>query len=116
VTLLFSLFAHASEQERENLRCPDSASRFASGIPADYQQALVWEKKAAQRGDREAQRDLAFMYEQGFGVPADPQEAMFWNRRSAQQGAFTSPLWRSLACWRPRPSCFSRCGSGSASL
>ena len=51
-----------------------------------YAQALLWESKAAEKGDPRAQRDLAFMYERGFGVAADPAKAAEWNQKAAAQG------------------------------
>jgi TPR repeat protein len=59
---------------------------YGRGIPIDYAQALIWERKAAEQGDPRAQRDLAFMYERGFGVSADPAKAAEWNRKAAMQG------------------------------
>ncbi len=59
---------------------------YGRGIPIDYAQALLWERKAAEQGDPRAQRDLAFMYERGFGVAADPAQAAEWNRKAAMQG------------------------------
>jgi TPR repeat protein len=59
---------------------------YGRGIPIDYAQALLWERKAAEQDDPRAQRDLAFMYERGFGVAADPAQAAEWNRKAAMQG------------------------------
>jgi len=59
---------------------------YGRGIPVDYAQAVIWERKAAEQGDPRAQRDLAFMYERGFGVAADPAQAAQWNQKAATQG------------------------------
>jgi TPR repeat protein len=59
---------------------------YGRGLNIDYALALLWESKAAERGDPRAQRDLAFMYERGFGVAADPAKAAEWNQKAAAQG------------------------------
>jgi len=59
---------------------------YGRGIPIDYAQALVWERKAAEQGDPRAQRDLAFMYERGFGVERDAAQVVALNRKAAQKG------------------------------
>lgn len=42
--------------------------------------------KAAERGDREAQSEIGFMYANGVVVPKDLEESLIWFRKSAQQG------------------------------
>ena len=97
----FDLGMHVQPNGRESIRLLTEAANqgyvpaeyelgrvylYGRGVPADYAQALIWERKAAEQGDSRAQRDLAFMYERGFGVSADPTQAAEWNRKAAAQG------------------------------
>lgn len=101
LAMCYDLGKHVRPSRTENIRLLTEAAQqeflpaegelgriylYGRGIPADYARALMWEQKAAERGDARAQRDLAFMYESGFGVSADPAKAMEWNRRAAGQG------------------------------
>ena len=45
-----------------------------------------WPRGAAERGDPEAQYNLAVLYEQGRGYPHDPAQAAEWYRKAAEQG------------------------------
>jgi TPR repeat protein len=56
------------------------------GVPKDYAEAVKWYRKAAERGDAEAQRYLGSAYYTGSGVQKDDAEAMKWWRKSAEQG------------------------------
>jgi TPR repeat protein len=55
-------------------------------VPHDYQQAMSWNRKAAEQGDAHAQRDLGWMYANGSGVTQDYQQAVVWYRKAAEQG------------------------------
>jgi len=52
----------------------------------DYAEALYWYRKAAEQGYAIAQRDLGWMYQNGYGVTKDYAEAVKWYRKSADQG------------------------------
>ncbi|HEV3317238.1 MAG TPA: tetratricopeptide repeat protein [Candidatus Angelobacter sp.] len=52
----------------------------------DYSNAAIWFRKAAERGNANAQVNLALMYRNGQGVPQNPAEAFIWARKSADQG------------------------------
>lgn len=56
------------------------------GVPQDYAEAVVWYHRAAEQGDRQAQRALGAMYDWGNGVPQNYAEAVKWYRRAAEQG------------------------------
>lgn len=43
-------------------------------------------KQAAERGDAEAQNDLAKMYHNGDGVDQDDKQALYWFQKAAEQG------------------------------
>lgn len=56
------------------------------GVKQDYQEALKWFRKAADKGDTDAQYEIGTMYAAGDGVTADPIEALKWLRKAAAQG------------------------------
>ena len=51
-----------------------------------YATALKLFEAAAQKGDREAQHTLAFMYRDGKGTKRNDAKALAWYRRAAEQG------------------------------
>ena len=51
-----------------------------------YAAALKLFEAAAQKGDREAQHTLAFMYRDGKGTKRNEAKALAWYRRAAEQG------------------------------
>jgi TPR repeat protein len=51
---------------------------------ADYQQALMWLRKAAKRGNPDAQVCLGQMYESGEGVRQNYVQAAKWYRKAAE--------------------------------
>ncbi|HXJ77704.1 MAG TPA: caspase family protein [Candidatus Methylomirabilis sp.] len=53
------------------------------GVPADYNAAAVWYRRAAESGYSRAAINLGNLYEQGLGVPKDPQQALNWYRKAA---------------------------------
>ena len=52
----------------------------------DAAQAVVWYRKAAERGLAEAQCKLGCCLEKGEGVARDAAQAVVWYRRAAEQG------------------------------
>jgi uncharacterized protein len=48
------------------------------GVPQDKAQAVLWERKAAEQGNAQAQLILGTAYGAGLGVPQDFAEAYFW--------------------------------------
>jgi TPR repeat protein len=61
---------------------------YANGldVPQDYAEAAKWLRRAADRGDAQAQHELGLMYIKGKGVPRDDAEAMQWFHKAADQG------------------------------
>ncbi len=57
------------------------------GVHQDAQQALLWQRRAAELGDIQAQLDVANMYATGRGAPLDPREAVQWYQRAAERGS-----------------------------
>ncbi len=60
--------------------------RYEHSVPADYQQAAAWYRKAAEQGHTDAQTNLGFLYEMGNGVAQDYKQAVEWYRNAAEQG------------------------------
>lgn len=52
----------------------------------DYDEAIKWIRKAAERGNPKGLTGLGVMYEYGQGVPQDYAEAVKWYRKAAEQG------------------------------
>jgi localization factor PodJL len=91
-----------------------------AGAGQQYQLAASWFTKAAERGLKDSQFNLALLHEQGLGLPRNRQHAIFWYSLAAAQGdqeagakakALESTLsvdaakWveARLAAWRPLP-------------
>lgn len=107
------------------LIAPDSADAQYSlgwaylngrGVPQSPQQGAEWLRRAADQGDRLAQRDYADCCLQGRGTPASPQEAIRYYRMAASQqypddvsarmlghcyarGEGVAPSWEQAAHW-----------------
>jgi TPR repeat protein len=63
----------------------------------NYEEAVKWFRKAADKGLPEAQRQLGFMYDFGRGVTMDRGESNRWYKKAAEQGDAISQLhigWR----------------------
>ena len=56
------------------------------GASADLAQALNWYRRAAERGDLDAQFRLGALHQHGRGVPASHAEALSWYRLAALAG------------------------------
>jgi uncharacterized protein len=56
------------------------------GVRQDYVEAAGWFRKAAVRGDPDAQFYLGALYERGDGVPQDYVQAWAWLKAAAAQG------------------------------
>jgi TPR repeat protein len=67
--------------------------------PKDGRDALLWLKRAAGGGVREAQYALGLRYDQGDGIAADDAQAVTWYRAAARQGN-TAALQRLRAIYR----------------
>lgn len=62
------------------------AQRDARQLAADYKQAALWYRKAADQGNIAAEIKLADLYRDGRGVPRDMAQAVAWYRKAADQG------------------------------
>ncbi|MBT3785930.1 SEL1-like repeat protein, partial [bacterium] len=60
--------------------------RVGNGIEKDLQEAVFWFKKAAERGDPDAQFDLGIAYKDGQEVEKDDDLAFSWFQKAAHQG------------------------------
>jgi TPR repeat protein len=56
------------------------------GVPRDYGLAAKWYRLAAERGQRDAQLNLAALYVSGRGVDRDYVSAMLWLKVAAAAG------------------------------
>jgi uncharacterized protein len=63
---------------------------FVNTEPVDYQQGMLWTKKAADQNDPVAQNVLGYIYENGLGIPNDYTEAAHWYQLSADAGIAAS--------------------------
>jgi localization factor PodJL len=57
-----------------------------AGGRQDYGLAASWFRKAAERGLKDSQFNLAVLHERGLGVPRNPENAVFWYSLAAVQG------------------------------
>ena len=51
----------------------------------DYTSAMIWFRKAAEKGDAAAQNNIGWLYENGFGVKQDYAEALNWFSKAANR-------------------------------
>lgn len=58
---------------------------YSYEVEGDYLHAIYWYKIAAEKGDSQAQANLATLYFQGQGVTKDPQKALYWFEKAADQ-------------------------------
>ena len=65
---------------------PVSEHLSEQDINGDYATALRLLHPLAERGNRQAQYNLAVMYANGWGVPRDEAESNRWYRKAAEQG------------------------------
>lgn len=62
------------------------AAGYANEGNPNYEEAVVWFKKAAEQGHTGAQLALANCYESGCGVSQSEQEAILWYQKAADRG------------------------------
>lgn len=55
------------------------------GVEKDLKRAFHWTQRGAVHGDRDAQYNLALMYEEGTGTAVDLEKAAFWYRAARDQ-------------------------------
>ena len=60
------------------------------GVTRNYEQARYWLQRAAMGGHRDAQVELARMYEFGRGAERDLQQALHWYEQAVSQGPYKS--------------------------
>jgi len=70
-------YARAAAADHDNMQ-----------MAADYQQELIWYRKAADQNDIPGEMHLAALYRDGGGktIPRDMEQAAAWYRRAADQG------------------------------
>ena len=60
--------------------------QYGYGVEQDYQQAINWYQKAAEKGNGWAQDMLGSFYEYGKGVDKDVNLALSWYQKAADNG------------------------------
>jgi TPR repeat protein len=63
----------------------NGSPRDARQRAADYAQAALWYRKAADQGNIPAEIHLADLYRDGRGVPRDMEQAVAWYRKAAEK-------------------------------
>jgi TPR repeat protein len=63
------------------------------GVTQDFAQAMIWFKKAADRGDSGGMYNLGQLYDTGNGVPQDHAQARIWYRKAAAGGDENAQKW-----------------------
>ena len=63
-----------------------TAYHHGNGIGQDYDEAIMWYRKAAAQGDSCGQFNLGWCYENGTGVAQNYEKAINWYRQAAEQG------------------------------
>lgn len=71
------------------------------GVPKDFQQAIVWYRKAAEQRDLEAQYQLGLIYSEVV-EPQDYKQAMVWFSKAAEQGHVEAQHQVGLIYWHGR--------------
>ncbi len=56
------------------------------GVAKDLERAFYWTERGAIHGDRDAQYNLAMMYEEGIGTELNQEEAIRWYKAARAQG------------------------------
>lgn len=59
---------------------------FGYGVDQNFTKAFKWHRKAALRGNAQAQYNFAILYEKGQGTEQDNREAYIWTRKAAEKG------------------------------
>ncbi|KAG0376433.1 hypothetical protein BGX24_007759 [Mortierella sp. AD032] len=60
--------------------------RGGDGVDQNYQTAMEWYLKAAEKGNADAQTNIGWLYSKGWGVPKDHSQAADWYLKAAEQG------------------------------
>lgn len=58
------------------------------GTGRDYEAAMRWFRKAADRGSGRAMNAIGLLYSKGWGVAEDEEEALRWYKKSAERGFY----------------------------
>lgn len=65
---------------------------MGDGVPRDYDRAIAWYLRAAERGNIKAQNNLRIMYSKGIGTERDPYKAALWSIKAAEGGHVESQV------------------------
>jgi TonB family protein len=80
-------FSAVAQNSQSSATTPESQVRLGNQYLADkdYHQAMIWFRKAAEKGDAAAQNNIGWLYKNGWGVQQDYAEAATWYRKAADQ-------------------------------
>lgn len=109
-------YAVALQELKPLVESGDPVAEFYLGLMYDngedvvqnYQQAIAWYRKAADKGYGPAQSNLGVIYETGGGVERDFKEAASWYRKAAEQGDVAAQFNLGLMCYVGRGTDFPR--------
>ena len=76
----------AEQGDAEAQAAVGSYYRLGCGVAHDYEQAVLWFRKAAEQGNADGQIGLGDSYAAGEGVAQDHVKAFWWYRKAAAQG------------------------------
>ena len=86
--LIISIFAviHASRTDATVAYSQGNKYYYGQGVTKNYQEAIMWYRKAADQGHALSQLMLGYIYDSGEGVRENDQEAVRWYKLAAEQG------------------------------
>lgn len=111
--LLLTCCILAACEKKEAVLAPESPQEMYARVQqllqpniehdaSDFEQAMVWLRRAAEAGWLQAQTDLGGIYLEGGkdGVKADGKEAYYWFAKAAEQGSKESLYYMGLILYR----------------
>ena len=85
VIIIFAVI-HTSRTDATVAYSQGNKYYYGQGVTKNYQQAIMWYRKAADQGHTLSQLMLGYIYDSGEGVRENDQEAVRWYRLAAEQG------------------------------
>lgn len=79
-----SIALRAQQGETDNMFLYGACYEYGWGVERNYEKALEWYRKAADRGQRNAFGAIGGLYRVGHGVPSDGKQAFEWFRKGAE--------------------------------
>lgn len=92
-TLVELRAAAKSGEPQALLDLADELAYGADSTPEQQAESIAWYRRAAEKGNAEAQNHLGIVLWLGEGVEVDQKQANQWFRRAADQGEASSQYW-----------------------